>query len=85
MEEKIAALDRYQESSLFSAQEKAALHFAELLALNHHAFDDDTMRQLRAHFTDPQIIELGMMIGQYIGAGRLLMVLQVENAVCTLD
>lgn len=54
------------------------------MALNHHAIDDDFMRALRAQFTDVQIIELGMMIGQYIGVGRLLMVLDLEQPVCAL-
>ena len=55
------------------------MHFAEQMALNHHAIDDDFMRTLRAQFTDAQIVELGMMIGQYIGFGRLLMVLDLED------
>ena len=54
------------------------------MALDHHAIDDDFMRNLRAHFTDAQIVELGMMIGQYIGFGRLVMVLDLERPVCTL-
>jgi len=54
------------------------------MALNHHALDDEFFRQLRSHFTDAQIVELGMMIAQYIGVGRLLMVLDLERPVCTL-
>jgi len=60
------------------------LRFAEQMALNHHAIDDDFMRTIRVQFTDAQIVELGMMIGQYIGFGRLLMVLDLERPVCTL-
>ena len=45
---------------------------------------DAFFRQLRAQFTDAQIVELGMMIAQYIGVGRLLMVLDLEHSVCTL-
>ena len=77
-------MDGYQDSHAFTPQEKIALHFAEQMALNHHAIDDDFMRTLRAQFTDAQIVELGMMIGQYIGFGRLLMVLDLERPVCTL-
>ncbi|MBI3827498.1 MAG: hypothetical protein HY294_16010 [Candidatus Rokubacteria bacterium] len=83
-EEKIAALDTYQESDAFTAQEKIALRFAELMAMSHHAIDDNFFRALRAQFTDAQIVELGMMIGQYIGFGRLVMVLDLERPACTL-
>lgn len=83
-EEKIMALDTYQDSPVFSPQEKIALRFAEKMALCHHEIDDEFFRALRAHFTDAQIVELGMMIGQYIGFGRLLMVLDLERPVCAL-
>ena len=33
---------------------------------------------MRAEFSDAQILELGMMTGQYIGFGRLLKVLDLE-------
>jgi alkylhydroperoxidase family enzyme len=83
-EEKIAALDRYQESEAFTPQEKLALRFAELMALDHHAIDDDFFRALRERFTDAQIVELGIMTGAYIGLGRLVAVLDLERPACTL-
>ena len=49
-----------------------------------HCPDDDFFRELRVQFTDAQIVELGMMIGQYIGFGRLVSVLDLERSACTL-
>ncbi len=77
-------MDNYEASDLFDIQEKMAIRFAELMASNHHAIDDAFMSGLREQFTDPQILELGMMIGQYLGFGRLVAVLDVERPVCTL-
>jgi len=71
-------------SDLFDHQEKMAIRFAELLASNHKAIDDAFMSALHEQFTDPQILELGMMIGQYLGFGRLVAVLDLEQPVCTL-
>jgi hypothetical protein len=51
-EDKIAALERYQASDAFTPQEQIALRFAEQMALNHHALDDEFFRQLRTQFTD---------------------------------
>jgi len=41
--------------------------------------DDAFLAELRAHFTPPEILELGMMIGQYIAFGRLLVVLGIHE------
>jgi hypothetical protein len=60
-EDKIAALDVYQESEAFTLQERMALRFAERMALAHRTIEDDFFRALRSEFTDAQIVELGMM------------------------
>jgi len=78
-ETKIAALDAYSESDAFTAQEKLGLRFAELMARSHQDIDDQFFGALRAHFTEAQIVELGMMIGQYIGLGRLMATFALER------
>jgi alkylhydroperoxidase family enzyme len=84
-EDKISHLGNFRTDPGFSEQERVALEFAEKMALDHtSAADDDFFRRLRAQFTDPQIVELGMAIGQYIGFGRLLMVLDLERTVCEI-
>jgi alkylhydroperoxidase family enzyme len=66
----------------FSARERLALEYAEKLAVDHHAIDDDFFERLKTCFDDAEILELGMMIGQYIGFGRLLKVLDLEPKFC---
>ena len=66
----------------FSARERLALEYAELLAVDHHSIDDAFFTRLREQFDDAEILELGMMIGQYIGFGRLLKVLDLEPKFC---
>lgn len=68
----------------FSPREKAAIALAELMAENHHAFADETMRELRRHFTEKEVLELMMMTGQYIGFGRMLAALQLETVSCPI-
>jgi len=79
-EEKISQLDHVD--SQFSAREALALDYAEKLATDHHNMGDDFFDALRTAFNDAEILELGMMIGQYIGFGRLLKVLDLEPQVC---
>ena len=83
-EEKIAAVGEYRTSPLFSERERLALEFAEMMAVDHQSIDDAFFGRLRAEFSDAEIVELGMAIGQYIGFGRLLKVLDVERPVCEL-
>jgi len=82
-EEKIAQLDA--PSNAFSPRERLALRYAEKLAVDHHAIDDAFFDELRTAFTDPEILELGMMAGQYIGFGRLLKVLDLTPKFCAAD
>ena len=84
-EEKIAAVGEYRTSPLFSDKERLALEFAERMAVDHQSIDDAFFGKLRAEFSDAEIVELGMAIGQYIGFGRLLMVLDVERPICALE
>ena len=82
-EEKIAKLDG--EGNGFSDRERLALEYAERLAVDHHNVDDDFFDRLRPEFDDAEILELGMMAGQYIGFGRLLMVLDLTPKFCPTD
>ncbi len=75
----IAQLDLPAEAQRFTPRERLALEFAERFATDHLGIDDDFMLRLRAEFTDPQLLELGMLIGQYLGFGRLLVVLGIQN------
>ena len=68
----------------YSAREKLALEFAEKMALDHHSIDDAFFERLHSEFDDPEIVELGMLIGQFIGVGRLLMVLDLEPKTCAI-
>ena len=78
-EEKIARLGEFRTDESFSERERIALEFAELMALNHREIGDEMFKRLRGEFSDAEIVELGMAIGQYIGFGRLLMVLDLET------
>ena len=74
----VAALADFERGD-FTPRETVALRFATLMAQNHHKLDDGFFAELRAHFTDPEIIELGMVTGQFIGFGRLIAALDLEN------
>lgn len=68
----------------FSERERAAIHFAEKMATDHFSIDDDTVSRLRRLFSEPEMLELMMMAAQYIGFGRMLAILQLEEVSCPI-
>ena len=78
-------MDLDKELNGFSQQELLALEYADRLATDHHNMDDEFFARLKEHYSDEQVLELGMMIGQFIGFGRLLAVLDLESKFCAID
>lgn len=68
----------------FTPHERAAIHFAEKMAVDHHNIGDEDVAAMRRHFSDAEFLELAMMAGQYIGFGRVLAMLQLEVASCPI-
>ena len=66
-------------SANITERERLAVRFAELMATAHNSIGDEFFGELRSEFTDPEIFELGMITGQFIGYGRLLSILDLEN------
>ena len=60
------------------------MRFAEKTATDFRTVDAAFLAELRAHFTDAEIAELGMMIGQYLSLGRLLVIAGGHKAACEL-
>lgn len=70
-EDLVCSLERPQDAENLTDAEKAAIRFGELMATDHLRVDDDVYADLKAHFTQPQIVELGMIVAFFVGFGRL--------------
>ena len=70
-EDLVCSLERPSEAPDLTASEKAALAYADRSATDHLSIDDAMFDNLRLHFDEPQIVELGMFIANCIGFGRL--------------
>ena len=60
-------VERYADSPKFSAADKLALRYAELMATDPGAIDDAFFAALKAHYSDDEIVELGAFIGFNVG------------------
>ena len=78
-EELIAEVPNYRESKLLAPHEKAAIRFAEVLAGDHLSASDELFGELREHFTESEIIDLGFRMMTYVGYTRFIAVLGIEN------
>ena len=76
-EAKIAAIDD-ESSDVLSARERAAVRFAEKLAVDHHKVDDALWAELRRHCSEAEVIELVAHTTLFIGFGRFNEIVGLE-------
>jgi alkylhydroperoxidase family enzyme len=67
------------DDTLYTKREALALRFLDLFATDHHAIDDVVFDELRQHFTNEQIAELGFVCWQYVGGHRFMHILDVTR------
>ena len=70
-EDLVCSLERPMEAEDLTEAERLAVRYGELFATNHLAIDDAFYDELREHFTEPDIVELGMQVAFFVGFGRL--------------
>jgi alkylhydroperoxidase family enzyme len=70
-EDLVCSLEKPMEADDLTPAEQIAIRYGELFATNHLAIDDDFYDQLREHFTEPEIVELGLNVALCVGVGRL--------------
>ena len=65
-------------------RDSLAVRYAETMATNFRAIDAVFLAELRAHFSDAEVAELGFMIGQYISFGRMLVIAGADKGACEI-
>jgi alkylhydroperoxidase family enzyme len=68
----VCSLERPEEAPDLTPAEKSALAYADVSALNHFAIDDGVFEGLRLHYSEAEIVELGLYIAYFTGFGRLV-------------
>jgi len=70
-EDAVCSLEQPAEADDLSETERSAVRFADLFATNHLAIDDSVYDELRGHFTEDELVELGLNCAVAVGIGRL--------------
>jgi len=60
-------IDKWRSSDQFSAAEKIALEYSELMQFEPAKIDEVFYERLRVHYSDDEIVELGAFIGFNVG------------------
>lgn len=63
---------RHYEKSDLSEREKMALRFADIILTDPQELDEAFFKQLKEHFTEEQIIDMGMGVGFLHGTQRFI-------------
>jgi AhpD family alkylhydroperoxidase len=79
-EEKLMSALDYETSELLSEREKTALRFASRYLGGDNALDDDGLyEELKAQFSEEEIIELGIVCAETAGMGKFAISIQVRT------
>ncbi|ATA28530.1 4-carboxymuconolactone decarboxylase [Mycobacterium lepraemurium] len=68
----------------YTPRQRLAIEYAEHFAIDHASMDDAFCTRLRQVFTDAEILDLTLCVAVFLGLGRSLTVLGVEQS-CAID
>jgi len=77
----VCSLEQPAEADDLSEAERSAVRFADLFATDHLSIDDTVYDDLRRHFTEDELVELGVHCAYAVGMGRLAATWQVTDDV----
>jgi AhpD family alkylhydroperoxidase len=68
----------------YTARQRLAIEYADRFATDHASLDDDFFVGLRAEFSDDEVLDLTLCVAVFLGLGRTLAVLGVDQS-CAID
>jgi AhpD family alkylhydroperoxidase len=77
-------LDEYRTHPGYTDRQRLAIEYAERFATDHRAIDDEFFARLREQFGDDEILDLTLCLAVFLGLGRTLEVLGVDES-CAVD
>jgi len=78
IEDDVKDLLNFEKSKRYDERQKAALAYAEAIAW-HLDTDDAFWQRMRRHFSEPELVELGCMIGLTLGQQSWLRLLNIDH------
>ena len=63
----------------YTERQRMAIEYAERFTIDHQGMEDELFDRMHAHFTDAEILDLTLCLAIWLGLGRTLAVLGVEQ------
>ena len=79
-----AHVDDWRDWPGYSERQRLAIEYAERFAVDHRNIDDEMFTRMRAAFADDEILDLTLCCAVFVGLGRTLEVLGINDN-CALD
>ena len=64
----------------YSDAERIAIEYTEKFAIDHKKLDDAFFDRMREHFSDEEILEISVCVGNWLMMGRITMVMDVNTS-----
>ena len=77
-------LGDYRTYAGYTTRQRLAIEYAERFNEDHQGIDDDLVGRLRAAFSDAEVLDLTMCCAVFVGLGRALEVLGIDDS-CAID
>jgi alkylhydroperoxidase family enzyme len=68
----------------YSQRQRLAIEYADRFATDHASLDDEFFGELRAAFADDEILDLTLCVAVFLGLGRTLSVLGIDQS-CAIE
>ena len=79
-----AHVSEWRTFASYTDRQRLAVEYAERFAADHRSIDDELVGRLRQRYTDAEVLDLTMCCAVFVGLGRALEVLGIDEA-CALD
>jgi AhpD family alkylhydroperoxidase len=79
-EELYESVEHFRSDERFTKRERLAIEYAERFATDHSNIDDAFFDSLRTEFSDAEIVDLTLCLAAFVGLGRFLAVLGIDEA-----
>jgi alkylhydroperoxidase family enzyme len=80
----LTLIEEFDTTPGFTARERSAIRYTLLFGTNHHQIGDSIWNELKANFSDQEIVQLCLYVAHYMGMGRLGHAMRMIDAHCTL-
>ncbi len=79
-EELYSHVAEWQTYEVYTDAERLAIEYTEKFATDHKKLDDAFFARMHEHFSDAEILEISVCVGNWLMMGRIVMIMDVNTS-----